>query len=216
MHCQACWLCKQNCSKGHYYQSGSCYEKLYVNQEVDFDQMENQLILNKTPWIIQCLFSLYVLTIFYIRTSITRILKKKNDKVNRLIPYEEIENNIKHVKFDNTFLVLQGGQTLIKNDIIVVGEPKDDILPKHALLIHFYCWIITIFVGGLCINLFMLAAIMFNGTSVSSRGLITKKLWSLSKILILLFSYATFGPILTCIWFYLHWDIQYGKLLKCN
>lgn len=81
--------------------------------------MENQLILNKTPWIIHCLFSLYVLTIFYIRTSITRILKKKNDKANRLIPYEEIENNIKHVKFDNTFLVLQGGQTLIKNDIML-------------------------------------------------------------------------------------------------
>lgn len=206
MHCQACefdwcWLCEQHFPKGHYYQSGPCYGKLYVNQEVDFDQMENQLILNKTPWIIQCLFSLYVLTIFYIRTSITRILKKKNDKANRLIPYEEIENNIKHVKFDNTFLVLQGGQTLIKNDIIVVGEPKDDIPPKHALLIHFYCWIITIFVGGLCINLFMLAAIMFNGTSVSSRGLITKKLWSLSKILILLVSYATFGPILTFIWF---------------
>lgn len=144
MHCKVCefdwcWLCEKPLFKNSLLEKRKCYGKLYVNQEINFDQMENQLFLTNASFIIQCIFSLYVLTIFYIRTTITKMFKKKNNnKFNFLIPYEANENNIENVKFDSVTLVFRGGKKLIENDIIVVDEPKYVVPPKHSLLITCY------------------------------------------------------------------------------
>ena len=206
MHCKMCeydwcWLCQQHCPQNHYFVRGTpCYGKLFDNQQMEFEQMENMLILVNTPFIIQCIFSLYVLTIFFIRNSLTRILRNRNNQINLLIPYEDIENNIRNVNFNNVEHVNPAGVNLIQNDIIIVDRPRNDIPPKYGLIISFLCWILILFVFGLLINFYIFTSVNFNGTSVANRGLLTKKLWSLTKIIIILFSYFTIGPILSLTW----------------